>query len=58
MKLSDFEFRACQILLAAARAGADYDEMMKEMRQECIPERIWVSLYSSSRTDSPRQRRR
>jgi hypothetical protein len=45
MKLTDFELRACQILLAAARAGIRSDEMKREMRLESIPELIWRSLY-------------
>jgi len=45
MKLTDFEFRACQIILAAARAGADFEVMKRDMRQESIPERIWRPLY-------------
>jgi hypothetical protein len=45
MKLTNLEFRACQILLAAARAGADYDEMIWEMRREGIQEPVWLPLY-------------
>ncbi len=45
MNLTDFEFRACQILLEAAHAGADYDNMMRAMRRESIPERTWKPLY-------------
>lgn len=46
MKLTDFEFRACQILLAAACAGVEFGEMKQAMREESIPERIWRSLYN------------
>ena len=45
MKLTDFEFRACQIILAAARAGADFEAMKRDIRRESIPERIWRPLY-------------
>lgn len=46
MKLTDFEFRACQNLLTAARAGANYDKTRKAMRLESIPEHIWRALYN------------
>ena len=45
MNLTHTEFRACQILLEAARAGADYDAMMKAMRTEGIREHVWRGLY-------------
>jgi hypothetical protein len=43
--LSDCEFRACQILLAFARMGANFDHLCKQMRREGIPEQSWRSLY-------------
>jgi hypothetical protein len=45
--LSDCEFRACQILLAFARMGANFDHMCKQMRREGIPEQTWRCLYEA-----------
>jgi hypothetical protein len=44
MRLSDTEFRACRILLAFARMGANFDHMAKQMRREGIPEETWRPL--------------
>jgi hypothetical protein len=44
-RLSDCEFRACRILLAFARMGANFDHMCKQMRREGIPEETWRPLY-------------
>jgi hypothetical protein len=44
-RLSDSEFRACRILLAFARMGANFDHMCKQMRREGIPEETWRLLY-------------
>jgi hypothetical protein len=44
-RLSDSEFRACRILLAFARIGANFDHMAKQMRREGIPEETWRLLY-------------
>jgi hypothetical protein len=44
-RLNDCEFRACRILLAFARMGANFDHIAKQMRTEGIPEDTWRPLY-------------
>ena len=45
MSLTDFEFRACRVLLAAARAGERFDDMKQKMRREGISEQTWRLFY-------------
>jgi hypothetical protein len=45
MRLTNLEFRACQLLLAAARACQQFDHMKQKMRREGISEQTWRRFY-------------